>query len=532
MAIECPTHAVVDAALRSLPGLLSVLDFSTIKNELFPIIAMVFSRTNSLAIKVRGLQAFATLCGGPADGGVPSDGLDGLPEQKKTSSSSALDKYTMQEKIVPLIGAIKTKEPAVMMAALNVLIAVGEAADADFVALEILPLLWSMSLGPLLDLKQFKSFMELIKSLGQRVQDEQIRKLTELSGQGRSGTTGADDFLSFGGLSGMQFEENGATEDDFESLVKGRCGGGRTSTGVNPMDDDGGWATAVRGASPDNSAAKRASRGLDVSKAPVASFSWSTPSPTTWGGQTLGTARSQAPSAVAFRAVTPDHLGAFQTLTPSSTQFSKPLQPASSSPTSANTIAAKSGTSTSPSASIKPMAAAGLSACPSLGSLGPNFGQHSLSTLNLSNSTSSFSLPPPPGASPGTSSSGGGGLSGFSLAPPPGPSLNGTTVANPSFGGLASMNGTSSSSAGSAYVNNGGMMKSVMVGGVKYGSGLAGGGSACGAGFMMMNNGSAGVMTASQQQGMEMGSMIWQKQQQDLQQQAHKTGLDKYESLL
>jgi hypothetical protein len=33
----------------------------------------------------------------------------------KSSSVSILDKYTIQEKIVPLLRAIKTKEPAVMV---------------------------------------------------------------------------------------------------------------------------------------------------------------------------------------------------------------------------------------------------------------------------------------------------------------------------------------------------------------------------------------------------------------------------------
>ncbi|CRK36281.1 hypothetical protein BN1708_016518, partial [Verticillium longisporum] len=98
-AIESGTPAVVDAALRGLPAILAVLDFSTIKNELFPVIAMVFSKTNSLAIKVRGCQAFVVLCGGSND--PSNDGLgDFSAERKKTtSSSSALDKYTMQEKI-------------------------------------------------------------------------------------------------------------------------------------------------------------------------------------------------------------------------------------------------------------------------------------------------------------------------------------------------------------------------------------------------------------------------------------------------
>ncbi|KAK6211100.1 clathrin-coated vesicle protein [Colletotrichum tabaci] len=227
-AIEAPTPAVVDAALRGLPSILPVLDFSTIKNELFPVIAAVFSKTSSLAIKVRGCQAFVVLCGGTPDG--QDDGLDafGVAKKKSSSSSSMLDKYTMQEKIIPLIKAIKTKEPAVMMAAHGVLRVVGEAADAEFVAIDILPILWQMSLGPLLNLKQFQNFMDLIKKLSKRVEDEQTRKLQELSGTNGGTAAHNEDFMAFGGVSGTAFDTNGGAEDDFESLVKGKTT--RTST--------------------------------------------------------------------------------------------------------------------------------------------------------------------------------------------------------------------------------------------------------------------------------------------------------------
>jgi len=146
------------------------------------------------------LEAFVILCGGSSDPAASNDGLDGvLNSSKKTSSSTALDKYTMQEKIVPLIRAIKTKEPAVAMAALNVLKQVSGVADADFIAMDILPILWNMSLGPLLDLAQFQAFMELVKSVSARVESEQTKKLQELSGiNGSSRAKNNDDFMSFG----------------------------------------------------------------------------------------------------------------------------------------------------------------------------------------------------------------------------------------------------------------------------------------------------------------------------------------------
>ena len=117
-ALESPTHAIVDSGLKTLSVVLSILDFSTIKNELFPVIAHVFSKTNSLGIKIRGLEAFKILCGGK-DGEEEQyvgDDLDGVVVEKKAGQSSVvLDKYTIQEKVVPLMKAIKTKEPAVMV---------------------------------------------------------------------------------------------------------------------------------------------------------------------------------------------------------------------------------------------------------------------------------------------------------------------------------------------------------------------------------------------------------------------------------
>jgi SCY1-like protein 2 len=312
LAIESPTHSIVDASLRSLPIILPVLDFSTIKNELFPVIAAVFSKTSSLGIKVRGLEAFVILCGGSPDP-ASNDGLDGImTSNAKKSSSTALDKYTMQEKIVPLIRAIKTKEPAVAIAALNVLRVVGGVADTDFVAMDILPVLWSMSLGPLLNLTQFQSFMDLIKSLSSRVEAEQAKKLQELSGTNGAGSKSNDDFMSFGASSAFPPSNGGdGAEVDFERLVKGNAGNSGSSNTL-----DAGWD-----AMPSN--AKVQPQMNNQSK--PASFAWSTPSPTTPSYPNMGTLKPQQPVS---RTITPD-LSRFDTLSPTTTQFSQPLQPQS-----------------------------------------------------------------------------------------------------------------------------------------------------------------------------------------------------------
>src|SRR5579862_4817568 len=121
IAMESPAPSLVDASLRTLPIIVGVLDFPTIKNELFPVIATVFSKTSSLGIKVRGLEAFIVLCGGSpdldssAEGGPDEMTGNARDTSKKPASNNVLDKYTVQEKIVPLLKGIKTKEPAVMV---------------------------------------------------------------------------------------------------------------------------------------------------------------------------------------------------------------------------------------------------------------------------------------------------------------------------------------------------------------------------------------------------------------------------------
>lgn len=476
-AVESATPSLVDVAMRGLPQILPILDFSTIKNELFPVIATVFSRTNSLAIKVRGLQAFVVLCGGSNDPDAAGDGLDGFgTEKKKSSSSSALDKYTMQEKIIPLIKAIKTKEPAVMMAALNVLRVVGDYADIEFAAMDMLPILWHMSLGPLLDLKQFQSFMTLIKSLSKKVEEEQTKKLQELSNVSGTTTTAApnEDFMGFGGLTGTQFDAtNGSAEDDFERLVKGKSSNAQPS---NPMDSS--WETATPAP---------AAAAPTAPSPPVTSpqFSWSTPSPT---------ASKPQPS---FRTVTPD-LNQISTLTPSATQFSQPLQPAAN----ANPWASSSSSSAAPMSPPPPPAS-------SFGSM--NLGQTQRPAINPTmsssftmggqpssgrNTPSSFSLPPPPGASQQPQNS----MSAFGQASSAFGSMphQSTGSMGGMMGGMNSMN-SSMNTMTPTNNNTMGMMGSMN-------------------NNMMMNNG--------------IGSMQPPQPQQPPPQQQPRSGLAKYESLL
>lgn len=380
VAIESPTHALVDAALSTLPFVLTVLDFSTAKNELFPVIANVFAKTSSLAIKIRGLEAFYTLCGGTSTGDNSNDddlnGI-GVPDKKKSSGSSSviLDKYTVQEKVVPLMKGIKTKEPGVMMAALRVFRQVGEVADSDYLAMEVLPILWTMSLGPLLNLQQFQAFMSLIKSMSGKIEREHTRKLQELSSSNGTVSTGR---ATVGGRNAMGAgSRNGLSngdDADFETLVSGR----KQAENNDLMND---WG--IPAAATANTQSSTSSRRND---APT--FSWQTPAPTSGSRTPMSSLQQQSSTQ---RSITPD-LAAFAALTPSS-QFSRPLQPGRSTSSSTSSMPMRPAQPSTASSSIDWSAAAKSST---------SSWSTQQSNMNDQRTTPSYGIPPPPTSPRGT----------------------------------------------------------------------------------------------------------------------------------
>jgi SCY1-like protein 2 len=298
--------------------MLPVLDYSTVKDEVFPPIASVFSKTSSLLIKVRGLEAFVILCGGSNETvATNDDDLSGIvndPPPKSSASTAILDKYTVQEKIVPLLKAIKTREPAVMMAALKVFRQVGQVADIEFVALEVLPILWSFSLGPLLNVQQFSGFMDLIKILSSKVEREQTKKLRELASVNGSGSAGAADSATFGRLTKVEGSGDENASSDFERLVLGRS--------QAPVPVENVWGVWEASSSPRSS--QPAPSGANPPK-----FSWSSDSrtPKTQNGGS-NPSLAAAKGGIQSRSITPDmNINSFPALRPAPKPSAAPFSP-------------------------------------------------------------------------------------------------------------------------------------------------------------------------------------------------------------
>lgn len=337
------------------------------------------------------------------------DDLSGVSQTSKSQSvkSSILDKYTIQEKLVPSLKAIKTKEPAVMMAALSVFRQIRTVADTDFLALEVLPVLWSFSLGPLLDLRQFGEFMTLIKDISSKIEKEQTKKLQELSSGGDTGGfqngTGSSSTASISmGQSNMD-----NTRDNFERLVLGR-----TAATSNDQDIDQ-WGSLTSGPPAVQSTAQTTS---------PAGFTWS--SNTTSSG--VKGSMLPAQNNLSMRSITPDYsLNTFPSLEPASRAKSPPtpsfptLQP---SPSSSWSI--PSPASNQQSAQRSNVSGLSLGALANMKTQAPMPSQPTQSAPNYS----AFSIPPPPSGHSSVGSFGSpGGL------PKPGGSAFGTTASPNAF---------------------------------------------------------------------------------------------------
>lgn len=310
-----------------------------------------------------------------------------------------------------------------MMAALGVFKQVGKIADADFLAFEVLPLLWSFSLGPLLNLEQFEQFMAVIKALSSKIEQEQTRKLRELSSN-TNGVSAASRSTDLMGESAGTISNRGSDmgENDFERLVLGKASG-RGDEFVS------------------ESLRPQTQRAQSTQVAPI--YSWSTPATRDPQKMTpaLSSASSYAPALKPslnsnFRSITPDQpLHSFTSLKPTSTMANSsangtlssfhaltPMQ-TSSNPWSSSTTSTQSANQYSSNTMQNQ------SSIPWTYNSIPN--ATAPQPQNNLNPRSGFSIPPPPASTNFPS---------FSIPPPPAQPQHGWNP-HPNFGGNFSKSG-------------------------------------------------------------------------------------------
>jgi SCY1-like protein 2 len=134
----------------------------------------------------------------------------------------------MTEKLIPLLRNIKTKEPSVTLAALSVYAEMGKRLGHDVIASDILPALWPMATGVLLNMEQvisyfgltdlqFNQLLGVIRELEEKVIQQQTQKLQELGPASVSSKAPISTTQANASLGPME-----ETTLDFESLVLGK----------------------------------------------------------------------------------------------------------------------------------------------------------------------------------------------------------------------------------------------------------------------------------------------------------------------
>lgn len=229
-ALEAENVMVQEKALRTVPRLAEILEYAHVKEVLFPKLASLFAKTKVLSVKVNCLICFHAMV-------------------------SILDKYTLTEKLVPILARIKTKEPSVMVATLAVHEAMSPKVGRETLATAIIPQLWVMSMGPMLNAEQFRRFMKAVKEMSTRVEKEHTAHLRDVkrmqdhtdSYTGASGAGAGGGGALGGGVTGI----GAGGEIDFATLVgQTKTGGGgeksvKTDDPFGLADDFGGLGVAA-----------------------------------------------------------------------------------------------------------------------------------------------------------------------------------------------------------------------------------------------------------------------------------------------
>ncbi|KAJ2850625.1 Protein kinase domain-containing protein ppk32 [Coemansia brasiliensis] len=203
---------VQDSALQHVPAVAKMVGSSELREQLLPRLQHVYSKSNILSIKVQAMKC-----------------LQGILE--------LLDKQTIVSKIMPLLKRTKSRDPAVVMAILDMYEEIGLSfLDRQQVATEILPILWTQIIDDRLRLPQFERFTQVIAKLQLRVETEHKRHLEEIQRMdeqaGRFVSPIAEHMAST-----SEHQSNSTSNDDlFASLVnKATSANGSAAVLQNPL---------------------------------------------------------------------------------------------------------------------------------------------------------------------------------------------------------------------------------------------------------------------------------------------------------
>ncbi|TPX49014.1 hypothetical protein CcCBS67573_g10176 [Chytriomyces confervae] len=165
-ALESRVPAVQEQAIKTVPTILPKLDFTATKSVLLPKIYAIYS-SGAVALSTRVACLIA---------------VHGMIK--------VLDKFTIVEKVLPMLKTNVVREPGLLVALLAVYEEASKGVEKEMVAAEVLPEIWRLALDPVLNVKQFKRFMKVIQDLTKRVEEQHTKFLEEVKSMDVPGGSG------------------------------------------------------------------------------------------------------------------------------------------------------------------------------------------------------------------------------------------------------------------------------------------------------------------------------------------------------
>ncbi|XP_065830467.1 SCY1-like protein 2 [Oscarella lobularis] len=158
-ALASPSAQIQELCISVLPTFANMIDYSSMKHAILPKLKSLCLETNSLKVRINILVCLAKI-------------LD------------VLDKWMVLEEILPMLEAMPSKEPGVLMSMLGVLKACTDQKklgfDKEILATRIIPFLFPLSVELTLNENQFKSFMSVIKDMIRKVETDHSVHLQQL----------------------------------------------------------------------------------------------------------------------------------------------------------------------------------------------------------------------------------------------------------------------------------------------------------------------------------------------------------------
>lgn len=197
--------------LASMKSIVEKLNYLAMKTEIFPATCDLFSKTTSLSVKLECLKAFSVFI------------------------THELDKFTVTEKLIPLMSKMKTRESQIIMTALDVYLSLVNVVDIEVLATQIIPQILALSMEVSLHQQQFRQLMDSVRKILEKIETEKIKKLPTGSSTPLNSEKG---FATSASLSAGSKTNDDFSFDDLINKPTNSTGASNSLAAMNNSNDD------------------------------------------------------------------------------------------------------------------------------------------------------------------------------------------------------------------------------------------------------------------------------------------------------